>query len=115
MGSTHEDLTEGFDTTITAGGMHEILTKGLTVAPGLANSKYLETRVGFRPFTPGFLPVFGEVPGWEGLLAGNGLGSSGLTVGPLLGLQLAKLALGQPMDIEIRDYDIRTAMGHWNA
>nr|WP_306813137.1 FAD-dependent oxidoreductase [Paenibacillus soyae] len=111
MGSTHEDVTEVYDTRATAGGMQEILSKGLAVAPGLADATYLETRVGFRPFTPGFLPVIGEIPGWEGLVAANGLGSSGLTVGPFLGLQLAKLAMGLPLDIEAHEYDIRTAIG----
>lgn len=110
MGSTHEDVTEGYDTRATAGGMQEILMKGLAVAPGLADSTFLETRVGFRPFTPGFLPVIGEVSGWEGLIMANGLGASGLTVGPFLGMQLAKLALGLPLEIDIRDYDLTTAL-----
>lgn len=111
MGATHEDGVEGYDTRITAGGMHEVLSKGLAVAPGLAGCSLLEARAGFRPFTPGFLPVIGAVPGWEGLLAANGLGASGLTVGPYLGLQLAKLALGHRLDIELEDYTLATAIG----
>ncbi|MDQ6423425.1 FAD-binding oxidoreductase [Paenibacillus sp. LHD-117] len=110
IGATHENLTEGYDTRITAGGMQEILNKGMAVAPGLANSTFQETRVGFRPFTPGFLPVIGEVPGWENLLTANGLGASGLTVGPYIGEQLAKLALGLELDIDINDYDLRIAI-----
>ncbi|MHA6528735.1 NAD(P)/FAD-dependent oxidoreductase [Paenibacillus sp. BAC0078] len=110
LGSTHENEIEGYDTRITAGGIHEILNKGLELAPSLANSTFQEVRVGFRPFTPGFLPVIGAVPGWEGLIAANGLGASGLTMGPFLGSQLAKLALGMALDIDISDYDIRKAM-----
>ncbi|MGG4397727.1 FAD-binding oxidoreductase [Paenibacillus thiaminolyticus] len=110
MGATHEDDIEGYDTRVTAGGIQEILNKGLGLAPGLANSTVQEVRVGFRPFTPGFLPVIGAVPGWDGLIAANGLGASGLTMGPFIGLQLAKLALGMELDIDIHDYDIRTAM-----
>lgn len=110
MGATHEDLTEGYDTRITAGGLHEILDKGLAVAPGLADCTFQEARVGFRPFTPGFLPVIGEVPGWEGLLAANGLGASGLTAGPYMGKQLALLALGLEPELNLLDYDIRTAI-----
>lgn len=111
IGATHENDIEGYDTRITAGGMQEILNKGLSLAPRLAESTFQEVRVGFRPFTPEFLPVIGAVPGWEGLLAANGLGASGLTMGPFLGSQLAKLALGMDLDIDIRDYDIRKAIG----
>lgn len=110
IGATHENDIEGYDTRVTAGGMHEVLTKGMEVAPGLANSTLQEVRVGFRPFTPGFLPVFGSVPEWEGLLVANGLGSSGLTMGPYIGSQLAKLALGLPLDMNIDAYDVRKAM-----
>ncbi|OPA73816.1 oxidoreductase [Paenibacillus selenitireducens] len=110
IGATHENEIEGYDTRITAGGMQEILNKGLALAPGLADSTFQEVRVGFRPFTPGFLPVIGAVPDWEGLIAANGLGASGLTMGPFIGSQLAKLALGMNLDIDIDDYDIRKAM-----
>ncbi|AWB44639.1 FAD-dependent oxidoreductase [Paenibacillus sp. CAA11] len=110
IGATHENEVEGYDTRITAGGMQEVLNKGLELAPGLANSTFAEVRVGFRPFTPGFLPVIGRVPGWEGLIAANGLGSSGLTMGPFIGSQLARLALGLDLEIDIRDYDLRSAM-----
>lgn len=109
IGATHENEVEGYDTRVTAGGMQEVLNKGLALAPALANSTVQEVRVGFRPFTPGYLPVIGAVPGWEGLLTANGLGSSGLTVGPYLGSQLAKMALDMELDINLDDYDIRKA------
>lgn len=110
VGATHENDIEGYDTRVTAGGMHEILSKGMDVAPGLADCSLQEVRVGFRPFTPGFLPVFGTVPNWDGLLAANGLGSSGLTMGPFIGSQLAKLALGVSLDMNIDSYDVQKAI-----
>jgi len=110
IGATHENDIEGYDTRATASGMQEVLNKGLELAPGLADAAFSEVRVGFRPFTPGFLPVIGAVPGWSGLLAANGLGASGLTVGPFLGSQLAKLALKHSLEIDLADYDIRKAM-----
>ncbi|PLT30492.1 NAD(P)/FAD-dependent oxidoreductase [Peribacillus deserti] len=103
-GATHENIDK-FDVTVTAGGLHEIFSKALAIAPGLAETRFLEARVGFRPFTPGFLPVFGELPGWKGILTANGLGASGLTMGPYLGTQLAKLALGYDCDIDWKKYD----------
>ncbi|WP_409298653.1 NAD(P)/FAD-dependent oxidoreductase [Peribacillus sp. SCS-26] len=108
-GTTHED-TEIYDPMPTAGGVHEILSKAFMVAPSLSNASLLEVRTGFRPYTPGFLPVIGHVPGWEGLIAGNGLGASGLTSGPYLGSQLADLALGRKLDINLLDYNIENAI-----
>lgn len=109
IGATHEDH-ENFDLRVTAGGLHEVFHKALSVAPGLADSTFVETRVGFRPFTPNFLPIIGRVPGWEGLLLANGLGASGLTVGPFLGAQLAKLALYEPVEIDLALYDVSGAI-----
>ncbi|UFJ41237.1 FAD-binding oxidoreductase [Brevibacillus humidisoli] len=110
IGATHENDPEGFDTRVTAGGLQEIFSKALEHAPGLANSTFLEARVGFRPFTPGFLPVIGALPGWEGIFVANGLGASGLTMGPYIGFQLAKLVLGLDIDIALEDYKVDGAI-----
>ncbi|UOY90607.1 NAD(P)/FAD-dependent oxidoreductase [Bacillus glycinifermentans] len=104
-GATHENDPELGDCRVTAGGLHEIFAKALSVAPGLEHGEMLEARVGFRPFTPGFLPVIGSLPGVEGLLVANGLGASGLTSGPFLGSELAKLALEEQVEIDISLYD----------
>ncbi|MBP2001451.1 D-amino-acid dehydrogenase [Paenibacillus shirakamiensis] len=111
VGATHENNMEGYDTRVTAGGMHEMLSKSHTFAPALADSTFEEVRVGFRPFTGDFLPVIGAVPGWEDLLAVNGLGASGLTMGPFIGREMAKLALGMELDIDLTDYDVSKAIG----
>jgi D-amino-acid dehydrogenase len=109
IGATHED-DRHFDRRVTAGGLNEILDKALTVAPGLADGTFVEARVGFRPIAPNFLPIIGAVPGCENLFIANGLGSSGLTVGPFLGAQLAKLANGDQVDIDLKQYDVSGAI-----
>jgi D-amino-acid dehydrogenase len=109
VGATHENNV-GFDDRITAGGINEVLGKALEVAPGLINSTFIETRVGFRPFTPGFLPVIGALPNYKGILIGNGLGASGLTSGPYLGAELAKLALGIETELDLSQYDVAGAV-----
>ncbi|MGG3466916.1 FAD-binding oxidoreductase [Neobacillus pocheonensis] len=112
VGSTHEN-DAGFDTRVTAGGINEILSKALEAAPGLANCTFLETRVGFRPFTPGFLPIIGELPNYEGIFIANGLGASGLTSGPYLGAELAKLVLGKQTEIDPSNYEVVGAIGNY--
>ncbi|WP_040982322.1 NAD(P)/FAD-dependent oxidoreductase [Oceanobacillus jeddahense] len=109
IGSTHEDQVD-FDYRVTAAGIHEILDQGFAIAPDLAEATILETRVGFRPYTPGFLPVIGELPEHSNVLLANGLGSSGLTMGPYLGQQLAKLAFDEKPDINLDHYDVKSAM-----
>ena len=46
----------------------------------------------------------------ESLLLANGLGASGLTMGPFLGQQLAKLAMGKPVDIDLELYTVQSAI-----
>lgn len=109
IGATHES-NAGFEQQITAGGIHEILTKALEVMPNIADWSLLETRVGFRPFTPQSLPVLGAVPGFNNLLIANGLGASGLTTGPYFGEQMAKLVMGDDLDIDLANYDVNHAI-----
>lgn len=110
IGATHENNT-GFDLRVTAGGLHEIFSKAFVVAPGLADGEVMDVRVGFRPFTPNFLPVIGEIPGYKGLYLANGLGASGLTIAPFLGSQLACLATDGMLAIDLNNYDIHGAIG----
>jgi len=104
-GATHEN-DAGFDTKLTAGGIHHILDKVLDMVPGLASAELTGASTGFRPSTLSALPFIGQVPGHDNLFAANALGSSGLTAGPFLGAQLAKLAMGSTVDIEMNDYAI---------
>lgn len=110
IGATHE-TDAGFDGRSTVGGLHYVFDKALEVAPGLYDSTFAETRVGFRPFTPGSLPVFGGIPEWSNLYVANGLGASGLTSGPFLGLELARLVLGKETELDPADYDVTEALG----
>ncbi|WP_262173005.1 NAD(P)/FAD-dependent oxidoreductase [Saccharococcus sp. Marseille-Q5394] len=111
VGATHEDEVEAdIMGNPTAGGIHEVLDKALKVAPGLKEAIFEEVRVGVRPFTPGFLPVIGAVPGYPELLFANGLGASGLTVGPYLGKQLASIAIGNKVDIDLSLYEVEKAI-----
>jgi len=55
------------------------------------------------------LPVIGALPDYEGIYVANGLGASGLTSGPYLGAELAKLVLGKPTEIDLSSYDVAGA------
>ncbi|MFC2949458.1 NAD(P)/FAD-dependent oxidoreductase [Virgibacillus sediminis] len=103
VGATRE-TADSFDSRVTAGSVHQLMDKALRVAPGLADASYIGTKVGFRPFTPGSLPVIGRVSGHDHILIANGLGASGLTSGPYIGAQLAKLAIGGKPEISMEAF-----------
>ena len=102
VGATRE-TGSGFDHRVTAAGQTEVLNEALAVAPGLGRATLLETRIGFRPAGPDLQPLLGRA-GTEGLIIGNGLGPSGLTIGPFAGQVLAQLALGEAPAIDLADY-----------
>ena len=65
----------------------------------------METRIGFRPVGPDLRPMLGWVSGLDGLVVGNGLGPSGLTIGPLAGRLLAQLVLGEAPELDLAPCD----------
>jgi len=83
-GATHEPEA-GFDYRVTAGGQTGVLGRTLRLVPGLAAASLVETRVGFRPASHTGRPVVGSWPGVANLTVATGMGSVGLTLGPLLG------------------------------
>ncbi|MGH6987731.1 MAG: NAD(P)/FAD-dependent oxidoreductase [Caulobacteraceae bacterium] len=90
IGATRETRA-GFDHRLTAGGIAEVLNAALAVAPALAEWTISETRIGFRPLAADEKPVLGPAPGLENLIIANGLGPSGLTLGPYAGALIAQL------------------------
>lgn len=109
IGATREREAK-FDLRVTAGGLNEVLSKAIEIAPQLEDSTVIETKVGFRPFTPGSLPIIGPIPEYKGILLANGLGASGLTTGPFIGYQLAKLALEEKIDLDLNHYAVSNAI-----
>lgn len=103
IGASHRHVNV-LDSSITAEGTHYILDEAFKITPRLKESTIEEIRMGFRPFTPNHLPVFGPVPNQEHILLATGLGASGLTTGPYIGKQLATLAADEATDIPLEPY-----------
>ena len=101
VGATRE-WGSGFDYRVTAGGLAKVLGDALSVAPGLADATLIETRVGFRPMPADAKVMLGFVA--DGLAVGNGLGASGLTIGPYAGKLLAELVLHGKAEIDLGPY-----------
>src|SRR3954468_2651246 len=58
VGATVEE--RGFDTTVTAGGVHHLLEAAWEVLPEIEELELVETAARLRPATPGNSPVIGE-------------------------------------------------------
>jgi len=105
LGTTHEDETN-FDTNVTAGALQEILTKANDISPELMNAVFKKAYVGFRPVSPNFSPLFGSLLEHNNVFVANGLGSSGLTMGPYIGKILADFVCNHDIELNPDDYAI---------
>lgn len=100
VGATRE-AGAGFDPRVTAGGVEEVLSAGLRLAPGLADATLKEVRVGLRPGTPDGVPILGEFPGVEGAYVATGHGPTGLMLGPYSGKVVADLVRGEQPAVDL--------------
>ncbi len=104
VGASRE-FGSGFDYRLTAAGVAGVLNAGLHSAPGLASWTLEEIRIGFRPMSADERPMLGRAPGVDELWIGNGLGPSGLTMGPYAGALLAQAILGRTPELPLDAYD----------
>lgn len=111
LGATRE-TGSGFDAHATVGGVHEVLTTGLRVAPDLALARILEIRVGLRPLSQDGMPVVGPATTVDGVFLATGHGPTGLQLGPFSGKVVAELALGRQISADIALFSIRRFLGH---
>ncbi|MBM6615987.1 FAD-binding oxidoreductase [Desemzia sp. RIT804] len=105
VGATHEN-DQGYDLEPTKKQLQVMLDEAIEMAPELADADIKGIRVGTRAYTSDFAPFFGEVPESSGLYAASGLGSSGLTSGPMIAKILVQLINGDPTDLPVGDYPI---------
>ena len=105
MGATHENEM-GFDLTVDQALLNQMETEALAYYPELAQAEVIGERVGTRAYTSDFSPFWGAVPDQAGLYVASGLGSSGLTTGPLIGWHLAQLVVGGNLRLDPADYPV---------
>jgi glycine oxidase len=90
LGATVEE--RGFDTSITAGAVHELLREGYRVLPELAELEFVDVAAGLRPGSPDNGPLIGE---WEdGLLVATGHYRNGILLAPITAETIAAILAG---------------------
>lgn len=80
VGATVEE--QGFDTAVTAGGVHELLREAYRLVPEVAEMELVEAAAGLRPATLDNLPLVGA-SGVEGLIWATGHYRNGILLAPL--------------------------------
>ncbi|HEY2052832.1 MAG TPA: glycine oxidase ThiO [Solirubrobacterales bacterium] len=94
VGATTEE--RGFDSTVTAGGVHELLREAYRLLPDVAEMELVEAMAGLRPGTPDNLPLIG--PGeLDGLILACGHHRNGILLAPMTGEAVAALLGDEPV------------------
>jgi glycine oxidase len=88
VGATVEE--RGFDTTVTAGAVHELLREAYRAVPELAELEFVEASAGLRPGTPDNVPIVerGEL---DGLVIATGHYRNGILLAPTAAERVAGL------------------------
>jgi glycine oxidase len=88
VGATVEEM--GFDTAVTAGGVHELLREAYRLLPDVAEMELVDAVAGLRPGTPNNLPLVGP-SAIDGLVLATGHFRNGILLAPLAAQTVAEL------------------------
>ncbi|GGE31469.1 NAD(P)/FAD-dependent oxidoreductase [Streptococcus himalayensis] len=105
VGASHEN-DRGFDLTPDRVVLETLEHEALGYYAGLKEASSVSERVGIRAYTSDFSPFYGSLPEEKKVYVASGLGSSGLTTGPLIGYELAQMLQGKSGLLEAADYPV---------
>jgi glycine oxidase len=88
VGATSEEM--GYDTTVTAGGVYELLRDAHELVPGITELPLVETIAGLRPGSPDNAPLLGRTA-LPGLLLATGHYRNGILLTPVTGDVMAEI------------------------
>ena len=96
LGATSEE--RGFDTSVTALALHQLLRDASELVPGVLELQVEELLAGLRPGTPDNAPVLGASSALPGLFWATGHHRNGVLLAPMTGEVLAAALGGEPGD-----------------
>lgn len=100
LGATMEE--RGFDTTVTAGGVRELLQEAQLLVPGIDEMELEEAAAGLRPGTPDNGPLIGERE--DGTILATGHHRNGILLAPLTAEAVVALLCGEPVPAEAQPF-----------
>ena len=93
LGATMEE--RGFDTTVTAGGLYELLRDAGELVPGIHELVVEESAAGLRPATPDNAPLLGRAEALDGVVWATGHHRNGILLAPVTGEIVAGVLDGE--------------------
>jgi len=96
-GSTIE--YEGFNHSVTAGGVRKILNGAIRLVPALERARIEETWAGLRPDSPDHLPILGPTD-LRGLLIATGHFRSGILLAPITAQLVREWVISQKVSVD---------------
>jgi glycine oxidase len=109
VGATVEE--QGFDTAVTAGGVHELLREAYRLLPDVAEMELVDSLAGLRPGTPDNLPLIGR-GAIEGLVLATGHYRNGILLAPLTADAIAALLAGEALPDAVAAADPARSSSH---
>ncbi len=100
VGATVEE--RGFDTTLTAGGVHELLREAYRVLPEIAELELVEATAGLRPGSPDNAPLIGRAA--DGLLVAAGHFRNGVLQAPVTADSIGALLVGEAPSVDLAPF-----------
>jgi glycine oxidase len=100
VGATVEE--RAFDTTVTAGGVHELLREAYRLIPEIAELELVEAVAGLRPGSPDNAPLIGCAS--DGLLVAAGHFRNGVLQAPITADSVAALLAGDDPPIDLAQF-----------
>ncbi|MEU3222914.1 glycine oxidase ThiO [Streptomyces sp. NPDC006976] len=101
VGATSEEM--GWDTTVTAGGVYELLRDAHELVPGITELPLTETRAGLRPASPDNAPLLGRTA-LPGLHLATGHHRNGVLLTPVTGDAMASLLADGALPDAVRPF-----------
>ena len=94
LGATVEFV--GYDKTATVEGAKQMIDAGIAIAPKLADSTFVQTWVGLRPYVKKG-PLLGYLPGYDNVVLASGHFKNGILLAPITGQLIGELlTTGKP-------------------
>lgn len=79
----------GYDKSTTVDGVKQMLDAGIGIAPALAESTFVQTWAGLRPYAKKG-PLLGDLPGHENVVLASGHFKNGILLAPITGQLIAE-------------------------
>jgi glycine oxidase len=96
LGATSEE--RGFDTAVTAGGVHDLLRDAAELVPGVLELEVEEAIAGLRPGTPDNAPILGRSAADPRIVWATGHYRNGVLLAPVTADLIAGELAGEPVE-----------------